>query len=402
MLTTHDKVAGDGPAARVRIAPATRYDILVAQREDEIARRVARAQAVAATPFQNEGWLRAWYATIGRAAGTPLLVTAIDRRSGELAAMLPLLRRTDGRLRVIAFADEDVSDSNAPILGAAAPTRPDDALALWAAIRRALTDADIVRFTKMPGEIEGRVNPLTLLPSARRSALSRNTATIAGSFEDYLGTLKGSRRKQLRKCWRLFTQHEGATFRRVEDPGEAVRVFGVLEERQGARLRQRGESYRLDQSAFSAFYRTATAEGVADGSVVLTALMHGDEIVAALLGVARGDTYVMVRICADAERWAQCSPGNLLIVKTMESLHAEGYRLFDFSVGDYEYKRRLGAQGEPLFEITTALTTRGLPFAAYDRAKQAVRDYPAVRALAHRIIRPRRPAATPATGDDRD
>ena len=52
----------------------------------------------------------------------------------------------------------------------------------------------------------------------------------------------------------------------------------------------------------------------------------------------------------------------LVIVKTMESLHAEGFRLFDFSVGDYDYKRRLGARGEALFELTAALTSRGLPF----------------------------------------
>ena len=401
MLAAYDKVSRDGVApVAARPAQVGRFDVLIERREDEIAWRLADARNAVATAFQGEGWLRAWYATIGRAAGTPLLVTALDKRSGSLAVMLPLVARRSGRLNLIEFTDDGVSDSNAPILGAAAPTTAGDARAMWDEIRAALPDADLVRFTKMPREIEGRINPLTLLAAARRSSLSGNLVAIEGSWEDYLATLKGVLRKQLRKSWRLLAQHDGAVFRRIEDPDEALRVLAVLERQQGARLRAQGESYRLDEPAFSAFYRSITAEGVADGSVILTALMQREQIVAALLGLARGDAYVMVRISADAGQWANVSPGQLVIVKTMQSLHAEGFRVFDFSVGDYPYKRRLGARGEALFELTAALTSRGLPYLAYDRAKQVARRYPAIRALARRIARPKRAAAS--AGDDRD
>jgi CelD/BcsL family acetyltransferase involved in cellulose biosynthesis len=400
VLATHP-VAGEetAPIRTKRTSPAGRYEVLLDQRESDIARRLAGVGAVAVTPFQGEGFLRAWYATIGRTIGEPLLVTAIERGSGELAAMLPLVKRTDGRLRVITFADADVSDSNAPMLGVAAPANTADASALWDAIRTTLSDADVVRLRKMPAMIEGRANPLALLPFVQRSPLSSNIVLIERSFDDYLATLRGMLRKQLRKHWRLFGQHDGAAFRRIDDPDEAVRVLAILERRQGERLRAQGEPYRLDEPAYSAFYRAITAEGVADGSVILTALTHRDEVVAALLGLARGDTYVMVRICADAERWANCSPGKLIIVKTMESLHAEGFRVFDFSVGDYDYKRRLGARGGSLFELTAALTPRGLPLYAYDKAKHVARRYPAIRALARRLAQRKRAAAA---GSDHD
>jgi CelD/BcsL family acetyltransferase involved in cellulose biosynthesis len=398
-VLAYDRLAQNGtvPAIAARATPS-RFEVVVERREDDIARRVASARQAVATPFQNEGWLRAWYATIGRTIGEPALVTALDRRSGELAAMLPLVLRTDGHLRIVEFADDGVSDANAPILGPAAPRDAADARAMWEAMRAALSGVDLVRLTKMPAEIEGRVNPLTLLPSARTSWLNRNLVMIEGSWDDYLGVLKGALRKQLRKSWRLFAEHEGAIFRRIDDPDEAVLLLATLERQQGARLRAQGQSYRLDEPAFVAFYRAITAEGVADGSAILTALMHRDQVVAALLGLTRGDTYVMVRISADAGRWANCSPGRLVIVKTIQSLHAEGYRLFDFSIGDYPYKRRLGARGGPLFELTAALSPRGLPLLAYDRARQVVRRYPAIRALARKIML-RRPAVA---GGDRD
>ena len=80
------------------------------------------APSAAAMVFQTSRWLDAWYSTIGRVVGQPLLVTILDRTSGELAAMLPLVLRTDGGFRTIEFADATVSDYNAPVLGPAAPT----------------------------------------------------------------------------------------------------------------------------------------------------------------------------------------------------------------------------------------------------------------------------------------
>jgi CelD/BcsL family acetyltransferase involved in cellulose biosynthesis len=77
---------------------------VVEQREDDIARRLAGAAQGSATVFQREAWLRAWYETIGRTIGSPLLVTVNDGATGDLAAMLPLVRRLDGRLRIIEFA----------------------------------------------------------------------------------------------------------------------------------------------------------------------------------------------------------------------------------------------------------------------------------------------------------
>src|SRR5947207_3082747 len=127
----HDDARSSQPCPRARLGGA-RFDVAVDHGPDEFARRWART-ASQATVFQTEAWLWAWYATIGPAVGEPLLLSAIDHR-GELAAMLPLVRRTAGRLRIAEFADYCVSDSNAPVLGPAAPTNAADAIGMWAAV----------------------------------------------------------------------------------------------------------------------------------------------------------------------------------------------------------------------------------------------------------------------------
>jgi CelD/BcsL family acetyltransferase involved in cellulose biosynthesis len=142
----------------------------------------------------------------------------------------------------------------------------------------------------------------------------------------------------------------------------------------------------LDRPDIVAFYRNLVAGGLHKGEVVLTALSCRDELVSALLGLVRGPAYTMIRIARADERWSICSPGRLVIIKTMRLLLEQGCKVFDFSIGDLPHKRRLGAQRSPLFELIVALTARGLPSLAYQRTKQLIGKYPAVDKFARRVL----------------
>ncbi len=371
-----------------------RYRVTVDVQSDDVARRWnAQMGTAAATAFQSGCWLDTWYSTIGRAIGEPLRLTIHDRLTGDLAVMLPLVQRTIGGMRVIEFADDAVSDNNSPVLGPAAPTEPEGARRLWSATRAALPAADLAQFTKMPEKVEERANPLVLLSSAQASPLGRNIITIDASFDDYLRSLKSMYRQQLTRAWRVFSGHDGARFRHISDPAEAENVFAALERQQSDRLRVRGRAHALDRPEMSSFYRQFIALGVGTGEAMLTTLMRHDEIVAALLGVTRGTTWWMLRISIGAPHWSNCSPGRLVIARTVQMLHESGFRHFDLSIGDDDYKHRLGAQRVPLFDLTVALSARGLPVLAFDRAKRLVRRHPRALALARRIATAARSAS---------
>ncbi len=148
----------------------------------------------------------------------------------------------------------------------------------------ALPDADFLRFDKMPWMVEGRVNPLALLPQARQSLTNSNVVAIDGGWSDYISTFERTFRKELERSWRVFLRHDGATFRQIEDRAEAMIVFAELERQQSERLVGSGAGYNLDRPEMAAFYRKLVADGIGDGGVVLTALTCRDEVVAALLG----------------------------------------------------------------------------------------------------------------------
>jgi CelD/BcsL family acetyltransferase involved in cellulose biosynthesis len=184
----------------------------------------------------------------------------------------------------------------------------------------------------------------------------------------------------------VFTRDPAAALRIVTDRNEALRVLSTMEIQQGARMRHLGLNFVLNDETSAAFYRNLVAEGVHGGYAVLSALTVGEEVVATLLGVRSGSRYVMVRNSNAGEKWSNCSPGRLIIERTMAALHGDGVRSFDFSIGNYAYKRRFGVAPLPLVDITAALSWRGMPYLLRDRAVRELRRHPRLAALVGRAF----------------
>jgi CelD/BcsL family acetyltransferase involved in cellulose biosynthesis len=340
------------------------------------------------TPFQDFRWLGAWYGAFTEVQ--PLLAVITDAGTLEQVALLPLVRRFRRGLRIIEFADLDLTDYNAPLLGPAAPRDAAGAQAMWRELLVALTrlqgGADLIRLRKLPRDLDGRPNPLALLEGTGPSAVNGNLVSIGDNFDAWRHSLGRNARKGFLKSWRVFTRDPKARFGIITDPQEASRVMAAMEAQQGARMQVLGLSYSLDGEAYAAFYRDLVAANLRTGYAVLTALTVGEEVVATLLGIRNGARYAMVRFSNAGEKWANCSPGLLVIERTMEALHADGVRSFDFGIGNYGYKRKFGVTQLPLLNITRALSSRGKPLALRDRIVREVRRFPRLAARISRAL----------------
>ena len=330
------------------------------------------------TPFQDFRWLDAWYGAVRNVE--PLIAYITDAPSAEQVALLPLVRRTHRGLRVVEFADLDLTDYNAPLLGPAAPCDAARARLLWrelvAALKRVPGGADLVRLRKLPLELDGWPNPLALLAGTGGCAVNGNVVTIVNDFETWRSALKKSVRKQLDRSWRTFASYPQASFRVVRDEASVRTILAAMEIQQKARMRHLGQNFVPDEEAYTAFYRSLVADNIGSGYAVLSALTVGEEVVATLLGIRTGTRYVMVRISNAGEKWSNCSPGRLIIARTIAALHQDGVRVFDFSTGNYAYKRRFGVVPLRLVNLTKALSWRGVPLAARDGLVREIRRHP--------------------------
>jgi CelD/BcsL family acetyltransferase involved in cellulose biosynthesis len=343
------------------------------------------------TPFQHPQWYEAWYDAFANTERVePLIAIVTDAATGEQAALLPLIRRRYNGIRSVEFADLDLTDYNAPLLGPAAPCDARAAGALWRSLRAALRNmaggVDLIRFRKIPADLDGRPNPLALLDDAGPCTLDGNVVTTGDDYDAWRYTLEKTVRKELERSWRVFTRDPAAIFKFAADHDDALRILSTTDVQQATRIQSLGLNFILNDETCTAFYRNLIRNGVSSGYAVVSALMAGEEVVATLLGIRNGSRYVMIRISNAGEKWSNCSPGRLIIERTMAALHRDGVRKFDFSIGNYAYKRRFGAKRLPLVALNSTLSWRGVPLALGDRTARELRHYPRLTACLKRAL----------------
>ncbi len=252
---------------------------------------------------------------------------------------------------------------------------------LLAALRSLPGGVDLIRLRKMPADLAGLSNPLALLDGARPCSFNGNVVTTGDDFDAYRHSMERTVRKGLERSWRVFTRDPEAKLQIVTDQKDALRALATMDSQQSARMKHLGLNYILNDEATAAFYHHLVRENVDNGYAVLSALTVGEKVVATLLGIRTGSRYVMVRISNAGEKWSNCSPGRLIIERTMAALHKDGVRSFDFSIGNYAYKRRFGVAPLRLVDITAALSWRGIPSLLRERAVRELRRYPRLAAL---------------------
>jgi CelD/BcsL family acetyltransferase involved in cellulose biosynthesis len=327
------------------------------------------------TAFQHGHWLSAWYDAFGTAS--PLIAIISDAATGRDIALVPLTCRVSRGIRIVEFADLGLTDFNAPILGCAAPDDLTGARALCQALLEGLRGLpegfDLLRMQKMPSKVGGKPNPLVSIGRIGSCSLNNNLVVIGDDYDAYRASIK---RMQLPRCWRVFTRHPDAGFRIATDVDEALALIDTMDAQQHERMKQLGLKFVLDDDRHSRFYRDIVRRGLGEGYAIVSALTSGDVIVATTMGIRQGTNYSLLRTSNAGAPWSSCSPGLLVVERTMAELHAQGVRQFELSIGNHAYKRRFGATQFPLTDVSVALGWRGVPYALRDLAAQRLRRHP--------------------------
>ncbi len=306
----------------------------------------------ASTPFQTGRWMQSWMDTVGansRIKAHPIII--YESATNQPVMLLPLILNAQDKLYKIEPADLGLSDYNAPVILQGLCLDKKETIQIWRSIKAVLPRHDIMLITKTPEKIQDEMNPLYDLKNADKSPLNGNILNIPAAWHDYHWGLERTFRKEIERSWRVFDKHAEAHFKNITNTSKAMEIMLELENQQATRMTELGADYILDRPDITAFYRNLLENGISNQTVRLTALTVEGEIVAALIGVTNGTTFSMVRLSTGDKKWRNCSPGRLLIYKTMEYMHAQNFYTFDFTIGDYSYKRRMGAEFVPLCNI---------------------------------------------------
>jgi CelD/BcsL family acetyltransferase involved in cellulose biosynthesis len=111
---------------------------------------------------------------------------------------------------------------------------------------------------------------------------------------------------------------------------------------------------------------------LASGRVHISALLVGDQIVAAHWGLVCRDRFYYLMPSYEGGEWMKFSPGRLLMEELIEWCFSQGIAEFDLGVGDEPYKAKLVDTVVPLSRVRIPMTYRGRLYLSLLASRSAI------------------------------
>ncbi|KQT45500.1 hypothetical protein ASG52_15180 [Methylobacterium sp. Leaf456] len=327
----------------------------------------------ACTAYQRIEWVEPLIAHLAAARGAEPLIVEI-RRGGRPILLLPLAQLRRRGVRTIEALDLGTCDYAAPLLAPGPAPTAEEAERIWQAVRAVLPPADLIRLTRIPGDLGTVANPLALLACARPIPLTRSGFALQGEPETLLKRVcSASTHRDLTRRANRLERHADIAFVAATEPAEIAALFDTLVAQRRERFREIGRFEPLDEPAVTAFYRAAALAEPGSGLVRVFGLRAEGEWIATAYGLVHGGAFHGVLLAMAGGPWRAAAPGLLIASRIMVWARGEGLTYFDFTIGTQPYKAGFGPVERPLFEIAQGRTLRGRLALAAKRAAVAAK-----------------------------
>ena len=308
-------------------------------------------------PAQHPLWLRSWI----MATGADVVIVTLNRL-GQPALAIALEVVHEGPFRVARFPGGSHANGN---FVAASPRLADplsaaEGQAVTEALRLARPDIDLVLLQRQNPKQEGIANPLSNLTAVRSPNVSL-AVDLTGGFAGVLERRNGKRkRKKYRLQVRKFEEAGGHRLITAGTPEEAERLVTAFYGMKAARLLGKGIADVFAPIEVQTFFRLLFqgALDYPDPPFVL----HGVEVGGTLLAINGCSVTRESFVCefgGISEDLAGASPGFFIDYHSIDDACGAGKTLYDFSVGEEDYKRSWCDVETWQFDTMLPLTAKG-------------------------------------------
>ncbi len=365
-------LGGAKPGTAVAQTAPAEITLEVAHCLDDVTDAWRALSASIESPGQDIGFTRLWIAAHHIPQADQFYVLA--REGGRPLALMALHRRRRAGLRELGwFAGSHV--------GCGAPLVDRERLAalgsnrrrrLWLDMLRRLDGADLVQLRSVPELVVGGVDIFAELGRP----IPGDTLYRAhfSSFEEADRTQRNkSRRKHDRQQGERLEAMGAVSFEEVGNGEAALAVLDVMFRQRAARFREMGVADPFAAPAVRAFY-DSTARAGSGVAVKLHVLRLDGEIVATRYNIAHGDRlFCLISSMSEDAALRPGSPGKQCLLRVMQTVFDQGFRVFDMGEGETDEKRHWCNEQMAVSHRHVAITRRGALMVALSGAALALR-----------------------------
>jgi len=357
---------------------------------------------------QSFDWCRAWVQTHGH----PLAIVE-GRLNSQTAFLLPLEIDRQFLLRRAQLVGSPFTNFNSGLFSAtfrqvAAEIAPHDLETLFI---HALHDhADLLNLTHVPLDWRGERHPLAALPHVQNQNPSFQLPLCATMEESIAPLNAKSRRKKYRAQMRKLEAAGGYEHIRPTQLSEQQALLECFFQQKAARFAAVGLPNVFQPAETQAFFRMllASDRGGSDVPLELHAIRLKGEYegkIAAITGLSRKGDHVICQFGSiDDSLVPDASPGELLFWLVIERSALTGAAVFDFGIGDQDYKRRWcniqTVHHDILLPIRPAGRLAAMTHRGMTRTKTLIKGNPHLYALIQRWRAMGTSGQQPAKSDD--
>lgn len=342
---------------------------------------------------QAYDWCSAWAKT----HRNPLAI-AVGRRNGETAFILPLEIVRHSMVKSAQFIGARFNNINSGLFSAGfrAAAGTAEATQISQTLATLLSGkADLVSMTNIPLEWRGERHPLAGLPAIENQNHAFQLPLMA-DFEQTIGQLNAKRRrKKFRSQCRRLESTGGFEHVIASSPKEKNRLLNIFFEQKAIRFKALGIPNVFQAPETQAFFRLLLEadSGSHDTPLELHAIRLKGELegkIAAIAGLSRKGDHVICQFGSiDEDVAADASPGELLFWLMIERSCEEGAALFDFGLGDQDYKRRWctveTVQHDILLPVSATGHLAAIAQRGVTRAKAVIKGNPQLYSVIQRL-----------------
>ena len=311
-------------------------------------------EAAATGAFAHPLWLGTFYAMLAPARGAAPVVVTGRQPNGRLVFVLPMILRRVQGIRLLEATDLGVSDYAAPVIDPASRPALAADTTLTARIRAVLPGHDMLRLRPVRPEAVADWR-MFLAAEPEPADFSAHAATLTAPYADWRRTaFSRSFQKYLDRRKKRLLKNPAVRLDRLEGPAAAEAVHRLRDLRSG-----RFDGDPIQTPDVARFYAAIAERGSGAGFCALYRLSEGDTPIAYVFALTTGERLLYLLIGADYDNFGRHSPGLVLYDLMMEDWLARGGRIFDFTIGDEDFKADFGTAPTPMFILTGTPTVLG-------------------------------------------
>ncbi len=332
----------------------------------------ALTQASIESPGQSIDFIRLWVKALNIPERDQFYVVA--HHDGAPVALVPLQRRWDKGARVLSWFPGPHVGCNAPVVDVPRllAMSSDERRRLWIKLLRGIAGADVVYLKAVPQLIVDGVDLFAELGQSLEAEILYRAAFSSFEEADTIQRSKSRRKHDRQQGDKLAAMGE-VTFGEIENGPDAVAALETMFQQRAARFRDMGIFDPFAIPMIRAFY-DSTARSGSGVPVKLHVMRLDGEIVAMRYNVMHGDRlFCLISSMSDDPKIQHGSPGKQCLLRVMQSVYGEGFRVFDMGEGLTDEKRHWCNQQIPVRHHYMPITRRGALAAQAHRSIQTLR-----------------------------